>query len=884
MLKEDIIHALRDVLPPGRVLTDRATLISYEVDAGLDKGIPVGVVFPRTEDEVMDVMRWASAYGMPLIARGAGTGLSGGAVADRGGMIVEFVHMNCLREIDALGRSAVVEPALINLRLDERAQTLDLYFPPDPSSQRASTMGGNVAENSGGPHCFKYGVTTNYVTGMNVVLANGQCIKVGGRAFDYPEYDFCGLITGSEGMLGLITSISLRLLRRPPAVKTLLAVFNSVEEAGNAVSAIIAAGLTPATMEMMDQQIVRVIEPFAHANLPLDAGAILIVEFDGYARSLSGQVDEIIAILQSYGGRDMRVARDEEERARIWLARKSAAGAIAREYPAQYTIDITVPRSRLAEMLVEANRIGDGYRIRMGHVFHAGDGNLHPNLMVPDPDDQELMGRIHASAREIAKSCVAMGGSITGEHGVGIEKRDFMLLMHNPAEMLAMWDIKQVFDPQCILNPGKIFPPADQDQSLPYHGYVPLAQLVPAQPEITVEGYTPTSPEQAAQQLQALSLAQKSVTITSAELIAPPSLTSSQLSTSALRGIKVYAPDDLYITVGAATPLSEIQQFLYEHGQHLPLASPWSATTIGGLAASNLNAPLRMRYGAIRDIVLCATVALADGRVIRTGRPLVKNVAGFDLTKVFVGSYGTLGVLIDLSLKVLAQPRVRRTLMFPVDDLPAGLRWAQELVRLALTASAVVLASGPVAMADLPASPYVLAYTVEGMREDVEAELSQVQQALHNYAAPAPVITDALTGTDLWMRTIRENDATDAFTVRIGVPVKDLALYMERHAALLHNGSYVIDFASGLIYVICHYSNLTAAAKWLAALHRSIQALDGYVVLIAQPEASLGQIKHWNYQPASLEFMQRLKKRWDPQNILNPHTFVIDEESSVFKW
>jgi D-lactate dehydrogenase (cytochrome) len=879
MLKESVIHALKNVLPAGRVLTDRVTLISYEVDAGLDKGLPSGVVFPRTAEEVMCVMRWASQYGVPLIARGTGTGLSGGAVAEHGGVVVEFVHMQRVCEMDALGRSAVVEPALINLRLAEQAQAMDLYFPPDPSSQRASTMGGNVAENSGGPHCFKYGVTTNYVTGMDVVLANGQYLKVGGRAFDYPEYDFCGLITGSEGTLGLITSLSLRLLRRPPALKTLLAVFDSVEQAGIAVSAIIASGLTPATMEMMDQRIVRIIEPFAHAGLPLDAGAVLIVEFDGYAESLDGQADEIMDILRTHGGKDMRVARDEDERARIWNARKSSAAAIAREVPAQYTVDITVPRSRLAEMLAEANRIGDVYNIRMGHVFHAGDGNLHPTIMVPDPDDAELMGRIHASGREMARSCVAMGGSITGEHGVGIEKRDFMLLMHNAAELLAMWDVKQVFDPHCLLNPGKIFPPSNHDQSIPYRGYVPLDQLVPPAAAITIKDYTPTSAQATARQLQALAQAQKSITITGAALT-ELSISSTQLSTSALSGVTVYAPEDLYITVGAGTPLVEIQRFLRERGKYLPLASPWSETTIGGLVATNINAPLRMRYGSVRDIVLCATVALPDGRVIRTGRPIVKNVAGFDLTKVFVGSYGTLGVLVDISLKVFSQPRLRRTLLFPVKDLSTGLRWGQEMVRLALTASAVVLANGICGPDELSSSPYVLAYTAEGVREDVEVELDEVRKSLQLCDAPIPltVDTEAFTGTELWMKSISASNVADAFIVRIGVPVKELALYLERHAALLQESSYTVDFASGLIYVTRCFSTTTAASTWIDALRQAVLPLDGYAILVAQPDSSQSHIKRWGYQPTSLGIMRRLKTQWDPQHILNPQAFVLDAD------
>src|SRR5436305_10097897 len=250
-------------------------------------------------------------------------------------------------DVDAYGRSAVVEPCVINLALDERVKAHGLYFPPDPASQRASTIGGNVAENSGGPHCFKYGVTTNYVTGLDVVLADGRSIRVGGRAPDYPAYDLCGLLTGSEGMLALITSICVRLVRNPPAIKTMLAVFDSVEQAGIAVSAIIAAGLVPATMEMMDQKIIRIGEEFAHAGLPTEAQAILIIEVDGYPVSLDLQIEEIASILQTHGGRNLRIAGSAEERNQIWLARKSAAGAVTRLTLAYYTVDITVPRSRL---------------------------------------------------------------------------------------------------------------------------------------------------------------------------------------------------------------------------------------------------------------------------------------------------------------------------------------------------------------------------------------------------------------------------------------------------------------------------------------------------------------------------------------------------------
>ncbi len=875
MLKESVLYSLRALLPKGQVFTDHATLISYEVDGGMDKGIPEGVVFPRSTEEVMRVVRWASEHGVPLVARGAGTGLSGGAVADHGGIVVEFVHMQRILDVDGPGRSALVEPAMINLRLDERAKEFDLYFPPDPASQRASTIGGNVAENSGGPHCFKYGVTTNYVTGMEVVLANGRRIHVGGRALDYPEYDLCGLLTGSEGMLGLMTAISVRLLRNPPAVKTLLAVFDSLSQAGDAVSAVISTGLVPATMEMMDQKIVRIIEPFAHANLPLDAGAVLIIEFDGYPESLDAQANEVIDILKQYGGHDMRVARDEEERSKIWLARKSAGGAIAREAPAYYTVDITVPRSRLTEMLTEVNKICTGYDLRFGQLFHAGDGNLHPMLLVPEPDDQDLVARVHAAGQDIVKCCVDMGGSLSGEHGVGIEKRQFMSLMHKSSELLAMWDVKQVFDPQGLLNPGKVFPRPAQDESGPFAGYsqskAPSSSTT-SEPPLIEKIFTPTSPEDAAGYLQALSRAGQPVMITGA---AQTETSLAQISTSALSAIKTYAPDDLYITVGAGTPLAEIQAFLAQHNKQLALSSPWPETTIGGLVAANVNAPQRMRYGSIRDNLLCATVALADGRLIRTGRPLVKNVAGFDLTKAFIGSHGTLGLMTDLSLKVMVQPRMKRTLLVPVRTLADGLNWGQHMLSLALTASSILLSKGYTS-ANVPDHTYLLSYTAEGIAEDVQAELSQVRRVLIQIGAPEPHEVESLTGTTIWSTLLGQPGAT---VVRAAVPIKDLAPYMQSRPELWQEGqgAWVADFGSGFVYAL--KSAEATLHPWLADLRQPAMALTGYALVLSAPAGDMpAGFERWGYQPESIDVMRRLKAQWDPQGVLNPGIFVVDSK------
>jgi D-lactate dehydrogenase (cytochrome) len=905
MIQEHALHSLRTLLHPKQVFTDKATLIAYEADAGLDKGLPDAVVFPRTREEVERVVRWAAEHQVALIARGAGTGLSGGAVADRGGVIVEFVHMDAILDIDPQGRCAVVEPALINLRLDEAVKAHDLYFPPDPASQRAATIGGNVAENSGGPHCFKYGVTTNYVTGLAVVTANGERVRLGGRALDYPEYDLCGLVTGSEGTLALITAVTVRLVRNPPGVKTLLAVFDSVERAGEAVSAVIAAGLVPATMEMMDSQIVRIIEPFAHAGLPLDAGAILIVEIDGHVESLAAQMHEIVQVLEHYGGHSMRIARDEEERARIWKARKSAGGAIAREVPAYYTIDITVPRSRLSEMLHEVYRICERNEIRAGQLFHAGDGNLHPMLLIPDPDDPALLQRVHRAGYEMVKYCVEMGGSLTGEHGVGIEKREFMSLMHTPDELRAMQDIKQVFDPAGLFNPGKIFP------ALVPHAHSPL-KFVPMEANLTPMSdhnvLLPSTPEEAAQQLLALSSERKPVVIQNMhETSLLQQYTDNSaciLSTRALSGIKAYAPDDLVITVGAGTPLREIQPFLAQHRQQLALVSPWPDATVGGLVATNTNAPLRMRYGALRDQVLCMTVALPDGSVIRTGRSLVKNVAGYDLTKAFIGSYGTLGLICDITLKISAQPREQCTILIPVETREQGMQFGQQLMSVALTASAVILCKSN-ALPEWSWSNYVLVYTVEGMPEDVRAELAQVrdlrarlQASGGQRKARAESAQEGVgsaqagggsaqagggsaqgtipTGCQLWANILGAR-SENSIIVRTGVPIKSLGEYVQECAALIDSGDWIVDLANGFVYTIHKSRSADETVRWLNALRAPALKREGYAVVMdmpALPESTTNGLDRWGYQPHSLQIMERLQACWDPASILNPELFL----------
>lgn len=839
-----------------QLITNPTELITYEIDAGFDRGKPDGVFYPNSTADVSRIMRWGSEHQVPLIARGAGTGLSGGAVPEHGGIIIEFARMNRVLEFDTIGRSAVVEVGLINLHLDALVKKAGLYYPPDPSSGRSSTIGGNLGENAGGPHCFKYGVTTNYITGLEVVLADGQKVQLGGRALDYPEYDLCGIMVGSEGTLGVATRADVRLIRNPPGVKTMMVAFDSIEQAGKAVSAVIAAGLMPATLEMMDQKVMGMIEAYAAANLPVNAGAGLIVEVDGYPASLDAQMEEVADILSANGGYDLRIAQSEEERQKIWYGRKSAAGAMSRLAPTFYLVDVTVPRSGLAQALADVDRICEKHQLRAGHVFHAGDGNLHP-LILCDARDPALMQRVFTACDEIVALAIAREGSITGEHGVGIEKRRYMPVMYTGAELSAMLDFKHILDPNGLLNPGKVFPP---EAPTPHYA----EPVMPAS-----DHFAPATAEEAAAGLAALSAANKRVRIGSRT---DGDLTDGAvwLSTGQLHGIQKFAQDDLYVTVGAGMPVQELQTFLQAHGLQAPLATPWPETSIGGLMASNTNAPLRLRYGALRDLILATTVALADGRVIRAGRSVVKNVAGYDLPKVFVGSHGTLGLLTDVTLKLIPAPRTQRTFCVPVDTLPLGAALAGQLMPQALVASAVLVAEG-VLIPGLQTAPYTLIYTAEGVAEDVDTELDQVASTLRR-AGVTQIAETNFTGTAVWASHL-QSSATDGLAVRIGVPQKALAETLANLPPLT-NQKNLVDFGSGQIYVLLPPTELAAVQRWLTALRQLAQAQGGYAVIMAMPAGWRGTLDAWGYQPESLAIMRALKKRWDPAGILNAGVFV----------
>ncbi len=454
-----LLARLRGILGPAAVLARPEELLAYECDGlTLHRGQPTAVVLPRETAEVAAVVRACNAAGVPFVPRGAGTGLSGGAVALSGAVVIECQRMNRVLEIDPEDRVAVVQPGVVNVEVSKAAAPHGLLFAPDPSSQQACTVGGNVAENSGGPHTLKYGTTTNHVLALELVLPSGEVVRLGSRSGAPAGYDLVGAVVGSEGTLGIVTEATVRLVPIPEAVETLLGIFPDVVSACRAVGAIIREGLVPAALEIVDQRTIAAVEASVYAaGLPLDAGAVLLVELDGPRVAVAAQLERVRALSSAAGARRVDVARDAAERQRFWRARKGAFGAMGRLAPDLYVHDAVVPRTRLPEVLARVCEIGDRYALRLSNVFHAGDGNLHPNISF-DRRDQDELRRVLAAGEEILRTCVEAGGVISGEHGIGTEKQDFMGLLFGEADLDAMRRLRDAFDPEHACNPGKVFP------------------------------------------------------------------------------------------------------------------------------------------------------------------------------------------------------------------------------------------------------------------------------------------------------------------------------------------------------------------------------------------------------------------------------------------
>ena len=459
MFSFGIASKLRKIVGSDAVLDRPEDLMLYEYDGSLARGVPRFVVFPQSTRHVSDIVKLANREGLAIVPRGAGTGLSGGSIARNGGIILAFARMNRILEIDVPNMRASVQPGVVNLDLSNTLMPHGFYFAPDPSSQKACTIGGNVAENSGGPHTLALGVTVNHITGLEVVLPDGRIAQLGGKAETAAGYDLTGFFVGSEGTLGIATAITVKITRLPEAVATLLAIYNDVQDAANTVVALTSEGITPAAIEMLDGWTLRAVEAAVHAGYPLDSAAVLLIELEGLREAVDEQADIVSELCRRSGAREVKRARDDHERQLLWKGRKTAFGAIGRISPSYYVQDGVIPRTRIPETLRKIEEVSKKYSLTIGNIFHAGDGNLHPLILFDARNEDETLRTLDAG-REILEFCIGVGGSITGEHGVGMEKQDLMCTLFNDSELEVMRRLRNAFNPDSVLNPQKILPGA----------------------------------------------------------------------------------------------------------------------------------------------------------------------------------------------------------------------------------------------------------------------------------------------------------------------------------------------------------------------------------------------------------------------------------------
>jgi glycolate oxidase subunit GlcD len=686
---DKLVDNLSAVVGRENVLSKPDELLVYECD-GLPqhKHRPRAVVFPSSTEETAAIMRALAQANVPFTPRGAGTGLSGGALALNSGVVIEMARMRKILRIDVENRLAVVQPGVVNLHVSRAVAPYGLYYVPDPSSQPTCTIGGNIAESAGGIHCLKYGTTTDHVLGCRVVLAGGEIVDL---SVDSAGYDLTGIFIGSEGTFGIATEATLRLAQTPPAVRTLLAEFGEVNDASHAVSAIIAAGVMPAALEMMDREIIRAVEASVFAaGLPPDAGAALLIELDGIEAGLDDEAEKVTSICMEYGARNCRYARDETERKKLWAARKGAFGAIGRISPDSMIQDAVVPRSKLPEVLGAAYDIATRYQLKIANVFHAGDGNLHP-LICFDSRFPDEVQRVKEAGRELMEVCVRAGGTITGEHGVGLDKRELLPLVFSDADMNAMLRVRAAFDPLGLCNPGKIVPllrgcgeAKAIATEVPQHAEVrvhsvtrmnadethglSVAQIVGDAHVIAQNGTMIVSPASVEEISEVLKLASREgwSVLPAGGMTWLKSKADLIVSTQRLNQIVEHEPADLIAVAQAGVRLVDFNAKLAENGQWLPLDPPDDGrATIGGVVATGLGGPQQFGYGRPRNSVIGMKVVLAEGSLIKAGGRVVKNVAGYDLCKLFTGSFGSLGIITEVNFKLRPRPASEATVIAP---------------------------------------------------------------------------------------------------------------------------------------------------------------------------------------------------------------------------
>lgn len=907
MDRTQLIDELQRTVGSDNIVDNPDDLLQYGADWTTVVPMPPTVaVLARTSEQVESALKLAAHYGLPVVVRGAGTGLAGGARPHQdGGMVIATSHMTDIYDIDLPNRQALVQTGLINYDLSQRLAPDGYFYAPDPASWQMCTIGGNIANNSGGPRCLKYGVTSNHILAIELVLHDGRTIWTSDGLQDAAGYDLTGIVVGSEGTFGVATRALVRITRLPEDKRVVLALFPTMVQASETVSAVIAAGYLPTALEVMDRTTIQAVNITHGFDLPDTADAALIIEVDGVVEALDGLLDAIVVICHTHGAIQVQPARTPEEQERVWAARKSAFTAFGCFAPAYYLVDTAVPRTRLPYMMEQVERMSKQYDMPIANVFHAGDGNLHP-LVLYDPHNADQVERAHAISAEVLRLSIEQGGAVTGEHGVGAEKANFLAQMFNEDELQAMAALYAVFNPEDRLNPGKIFP----DNILPLeraaqrhkriassygiNGLRNLAEALvaavgrdhllcdEATTPYVIHGHTPRlvvfpgDEAQVAAVMRACHHAGAVVVLwgggtqqSSGTLNAAPDVV---IVLRRLSGIQHYDPDDLVIRVGAGTTLDELQRIVAEHGQMFPLevASPEQAT-IGGLVATAAEGPRRLRYGTLRDLMVGLTVIEVDGTRIRCGGQVVKNVSGYDMVKLFHGSHGTLGIITSVTVRTLPQPPLTTTILATFASREQALAMARDLAATQLTPTAIEYLDQGALRALGQDDAHGLAMRVE----DVAAACTRHVHDIRALAVQHHTISiHNLTGDSAFWQQLAQLAAThdlseDEMVLRLVVNPTDLNEALEHLTTQAHeHGTVAAINARTQIGIV--YARLRIRAEALNTLQHTLTQRWGHSHILACGFPDKAGIAVWGKPPISVDLMQAIKQQFDPAHTLNP--------------
>ena len=860
MLNDELIPNLRQIVGQNQVSVSQVETELYSYDASLAKGQPGVVVFPGDTDEVARVVNVIRDAGIPFVPRGFGTNLSGGTVLVSGGVVICLSRFNRIVDISPERRCAVVQPGVTNLELQNALAPLGFFYAPDPASQKVATLGGNVGENSGGPRCLKYGVTTNHILGLDVVLSNGEIVRVGGCAYDPPGYDLRGALVGSEGTMGIVTEVTVRILPLPEKIITLLVIYDDIGDAAQSVSDIISAGILPTTLEMMDAPIINAVEDSYACGYPRDAAAVLIVEVEGLSVGLKDQVTQISELCRQNHCRDIREAKDDTQRNRLWEGRRGAFGAVARLAPNYLVNDCTVPRTRLPEALARVAEIVAKYDFKHGNVFHAGDGNLHP-LIFFDSRDAEQLKRVKKAGWEIMEACVALGGTISGEHGVGLEKIDAMRLIFSEADFVAQRCLQQAFDPDKLLNPGKVIPvPDSKETTTDARSH---QQLLSAENQSAIEKEICEAIQSAAANGDGLIPTGCGTFPHFGNL---PTGGCQNLSSSALDEILELDPYNQFVTAGAGITLEVLQRQLAAHQQWLP-TRPYFAVqghSLGGVMAMAACGPERLHYGAPRDLVLGLRFLNGSGQSISTGGKVVKNVAGYDMTRLLIGSAGTLGLVTRVTCRVMTMPE-RCSAITAEGALSACAALASQIITSQLIPVFVVVLPAHGQDDGIADRRCKLKIGFEGFDKTVTEQLKRTQilceaaalniEPKQDYAVQDGIFKSAYTKL-----------SQSAFILRADLPLDRVTGFVQSLDQQLPDAHFILDCGCGRI--LAGFENLPNGL-WSQLCDAGSQ-LGGHVVMEKATDEFKTHNDVFGVDRPEWKVMHRIKTALDPQQVFSP--------------